>query len=223
MVAHVAQHSNNQGFTLVEVLVATAIFMVIAVAANIGVQQALAVKTTTADVYSKQMELYTALTVLTNDFSQLAPRMVRNTFGQSVAAFKLGGGSLVEFTRFGVADLGLGLSFPYQRVGYSLSKKTLYRYTWPAADNIRGAKVVEVAILNNVIAASVKPFGVAAKDISSDNLEQSQQPTFTGNKLPYGVLWELNIKGIGKIERKIYAVSPLQPLARNTLQPEGTQ
>lgn len=126
-----------RGFTLVEVLVAVAIFTVIGVLAYGGYSNS-ALQAEIARGQMKRLEeLQTTIRLFTQDFEQLAPRPVRDVLGQSrlpALSADRRAESLVTLTRAGWSNpAGLQRS-TLQRVQYLLEEGTLRREHWLVLD-----------------------------------------------------------------------------------------
>lgn len=75
------KHPRMRGFTLVELLVAVAIFAVIAALAYGGLDSVIHQRTRTREVMHRLRTLQLAITIMTDDLSQIEPRPVRDPLG----------------------------------------------------------------------------------------------------------------------------------------------
>lgn len=140
-------------FTLVEVMVAVAIFGVLAALAYGTLSRTLL----SADMLTVRMERLAAIqrTVryLVDDFMQLAPRPVRDELGDNLVPtlrtdFETS--YALELTRGGwnnPAGLPRGT---LQRVAYRLEDGELIRYYWPVLDRTLGNEPIAQALLDGV-------------------------------------------------------------------------
>lgn len=149
---------SEAGFTLVELLVALAIFAMISVAGvtllRSGSDTQIAVKNRLED-YSRINRLYNALE---GDLAQAVVRPFRDEAGAPVPAFTEGDaaapGALFGFVRAGWSNYDEAPRAGLQRVAYTFEGGTLKRLGWPMLD---GAVPSDAAILmQDVTAASVK-------------------------------------------------------------------
>ncbi|HEV7234140.1 MAG TPA: type II secretion system minor pseudopilin GspJ [Sphingorhabdus sp.] len=150
---------SQAGFTLVELLVALAIFALISVAGvtllRSGSDTQIAVKER-LDGLSRANRLTNALE---SDLAQSVARPVRDAAGQAVPAFIAGDASgvpglLFGFVRAGWSNFDDTPRAGLQRVAYSLDGRALKRIGWPMLD---GAAAGDAAtILDNVSAAEVR-------------------------------------------------------------------
>lgn len=117
----------SHGFTLLELLIAMAIFAVVATLAHGGLQALIRSHEATDRATLDLQELRRAWLLLEADLAQSIPRPARDPGGTLRPAFILTGERL-EFTRT-VEDARV-----LQRVEYRLQGAELYRYEWPVGD-----------------------------------------------------------------------------------------
>lgn len=129
-----------RGFTLLEVVVAVAIFAVVAALAWGGLDRITRAKQV-IDAQSRQfMALQQAIGQLERDFRQAAPRPVRDASGLELPAL-LGGVDDVELTRF-VGAGGWDRQAPaLERVGWRCEADRLQRLHWVVLDRTAGTQV----------------------------------------------------------------------------------
>jgi len=138
------------GFTLLEVLVAMAIFAVVSVVAYSGLQSAIQASQRAGAASTRLAELQRGYSVLAGDFGQLAPRSIRNAFGDREPALLTEVGE-VRMTRAGRANPLAATRSEFQRVGYRLSAEgELLRLAWPALDQPIDGQPSEAVVLRGV-------------------------------------------------------------------------
>lgn len=127
-------NKKNQGFTLLEILIALFIFTIVAtLLANI-LHQMITVESRTEERASHLRELQTALLIFSRDVEQAINRPIRNAGGIEEPAF-IGTSRDVTFTRTGVANpAGDALQSSLQRVEYFKESGNFFRKTWAALD-----------------------------------------------------------------------------------------
>ncbi len=148
------QSASEAGFTLVELLVALAIFAMISVAGvtllRSGSDTQIAVKKRLED-YSRSNRLYNTME---GDLAQAVMRPVRDQAGGSVPAFTEGDttvpGALFGFVRAGWSNYDEAPRAGLQRVAYTLEGDALKRVSWPMLD---GAEPSDVATLVENVSA----------------------------------------------------------------------
>lgn len=150
--------TSEAGFTLVELLVALAIFALISVAGvtllRSGSHTQIAVKNR-LEQYSRTNRLYNAME---GDLAQAVVRPVRDQAGAPVPAFTEGDatapGALFSFVRAGWSNYDEAPRAGLQRIAYALDGGALKRLSWPMLD---GAEASDAATLvENVSAAQLQ-------------------------------------------------------------------
>ena len=126
------------GFTLLELLVALAIFAVLSVLAYGGVRHLLSFEDGLAQSTRRFDRLQFAVVLLEQDLRNAVPRTVRDALGEREPALRAGlRGELLTLTRrapaLGTAAAGPGL----RRVRYRLEHGDLYRDVWEQLDRDR--------------------------------------------------------------------------------------
>lgn len=152
------ESAREAGFTLVELLVALAIFALMSVAGvallRSGSDTQLAVKSRLEDL-SRASLLYN---LLEGDLAQAVARPFRDTAGQPMPAFSQGGsglpGQLFGLVRAGWSNFDDAPRAGLQHVAYVLDGKMLKRVSWPMLD---GAGPGEAAtMIENVTSARLR-------------------------------------------------------------------
>lgn len=142
-----------RGFTLLEVLIAVAVFAVVGVMAYGGLQAVLAQQAIARDNADRFRELQFAVQQVSRDLLQLNPRPVREPLGDGYRAALYSdprGEVLLEFTRGGWTNpLGQPRA-AVQRVSYVLEEDLLLRRHWFVPDQTLGAEPVEREVLDGV-------------------------------------------------------------------------
>jgi general secretion pathway protein J len=151
--------ARQHGFTLLEVLVAIAIFAFVGVMALSGYTQ-LQKQTEYQQLRLERIrEIQRAVQTLAQDFTQLEPRAIREPLGdQRVPAVVAGEGIeyKVEFTRAGWSNTA-GLARPtLQRVAYRLDQDGLWRDYWRVLDRTQASEPVRYKLLTGVRAVSFR-------------------------------------------------------------------
>jgi len=194
--------ASEAGFTLVELLVALAIFALISVAGvtllRSGSDTQIAVKNRLEDL-SRTNRLSNALE---SDLAQAVARPVRDAAGQPVPAFTQSDSAtpdaLFGFVRGGWSNFDEAPRAGLQRVAYVLDGKALKRVGWPMLD---GAASGEAATLVDDVSAADVRFRDEAGEWRSD------WTATDANALPRAV--ELRLTVDGKPEQKmLFLVGP---------------
>lgn len=207
------------GFTLLELLIAMAIFAIVSMLAYGGLRSVQKTSEGVREAGAKLAELQTGFLVLGRDIEQSIDRPIRDAFGQAQPAF-VGArgevGEFLEFTRGGWRNPAGFARSHLQRVGYALQDDKLVRLTWSALDRSYGAEPQE-----RVLIAGVK--SVTARYLDQDRQWQDQWPKLqTGDAapatLPIAVEVTLDVDGWGIVQR-LYRVAGEAPPQINTAAP----
>ena len=128
-------YSKQQGFTLLEILIALAIFAVMSMMAYAGLAAILDARASTVPRAQQLAQLQTTLYLLNEDLSQVIKRPIRDQLGSSEPAFSIGrGNEILVFTRTVPSWLANSSETNLLRVSYSLEKEALYRRVWTIPD-----------------------------------------------------------------------------------------
>lgn len=126
----------QRGFTLLELLVAIALFALVSVMAYRGLDSILVASERIELQATRLTELQKGMSFLLRDMEQVVARPVRDRFGDRQAALRSDdvGDLRLQFTRGGVPNpVGLTRS-QLQRIGYALEDDELIRLSWPQLD-----------------------------------------------------------------------------------------
>ncbi len=193
------------GFTLLELLVAIAIFALL----GVGSYRLLASTIQTRDVAREHdaslLRIQKAFTVLSRDLTQVVGRPVRNDFGDSEGALILKNNTL-EFSRQGWPNpLHLPRS-EMQRIRYELNAKgELWRMSWSQLDRERNMQPQRSLVLEHVDNLQVKVMESSGQLDAEWPLLQSRDQTQTGDaalaELPFAVEIVVGLKPWGDVRR----------------------
>jgi general secretion pathway protein J len=138
----------QRGFTLLELLVALAIFALVSVMAYGGLASVLDQQFATDEIAGQLARLQKTYLLLQRDFEQLVPRPVRDEYGDTQAP--LLGDSQLQFTRGGWSNPAGHPRSSLRRVAYRLEDQELTRYAWSVLDRAQNSEPLEQPLLDGV-------------------------------------------------------------------------
>jgi general secretion pathway protein J len=211
--------SSDKGFTLLELLVAVAIFALL----GVGSYRLLATTIATRDAAQKHdaalMQLQKAMTTLNRDISQAIGRPVRNEYGDAVAALILKNNSL-DLTRTGWPNPLQQARSQLQRIHYELNAKgELVRLSWSQLDRERGAKPQQSILLKNIDTMQIKVYSANGGLVQEWPAFQSQATNNATalSELPRAIEIVVNVKPWGEI-RRYFRLSQALEASKNVTQ-----
>jgi len=137
-----------EGFTLLELLVALAIFGLLAAMSYSGLQAVLEQQSYTEQAAARLGELQKLYLVMQRDIEQIVPRTVRDEFGD--AQQPLVGGDALQLTRGGWRNPAGRQRSTLQRVGYAFDDEQLVRYSWSVLDRAQDSEPLEQPLIEDV-------------------------------------------------------------------------
>lgn len=198
------------GFTLLEVLIAIAIFAIVGVLAMSGYNQLVMQRERAAETMARIRSVQRTVVRLTQDFSQLEPRPIRDATAsvvQPALSFNTTGTYVVEFTHSSWTNpAGVNRS-TLQRVGYRLTDGKLYRDYWTVLDRTLSNLPVQTQLLEKVTALTLR-------FMDSNHQWQTSWPASSGTSgtgitntqpraLPLAVEITLTLQDWGDIKRVV--------------------
>lgn len=142
----------STGFTLLELLVALAVFSMVALMAYSGLRSVLQSKQVTEQRAERLQHLQNAMLLLERDISQFVPRGIRDDYGDKQPALRSAdyGSILLEFTHAGWRNpTGMARS-TLQRVAYGIEEESLLRFSWAVLDRAQESTPYKVVLLDKV-------------------------------------------------------------------------
>jgi general secretion pathway protein J len=142
-----------RAFTLIEVLVALAIFAILAALAYGALGQTLASAELLNDRMDRLQALQRTMRVLSEDFLQLSPRPVRDELGDNPRAALDTGfqtGFAIELTHGGWSTPLVLPRGTLQRTAYRIEENELIRYHWRVLDRTFSNEPIGVTLLDGV-------------------------------------------------------------------------
>lgn len=197
----------ERGFTLLELLVAIAVFAVMSAIAYGGLRAVLDARSHASLAAERLAELQLALAILGRDVEQAINRPIRDEFGDREPALE-GTEETLELTRGGWRNpAGLARS-ELQRVAWGLTEDALERRTWDVLDRTQGSTPRAQSLLSGVEELSFR-----YRDASGQWQPYWPLATVSGpeaSALPTGVEVRLETAQWGEITRLFRVVPGLE-------------
>ena len=193
----------NHGFTLLELLVAVAIFAVVATLAWGGLDAIVRSRRVLDDEAAQLAKLQRALGRFDRDLTAALPRPIRNERGQVEPALA---GDAQRFDVSTVAAAGGTVMTPtLQRVSWHCADGQLRRTHWAAPDRTFATAKQEQVLLDKVADCRLR---YLAQD--GTRSERWPLPEMPANVLPRGVEFGFHLEGHGEFLRVIELVQPAE-------------
>ena len=185
----------SSGFTLLEMIVAVAIFAVMAAIAYTGLNHTIKVGNQVSESNLRLSELQFALSYFSRDWLQVSSRKVRNQYGDEENNIIIADNS-VSFTRGGWTNILQRKRSNLQRVQYLLVDNKLVRRHWLSLDQGIGEEPLESVLLHNVNALEVQFVDASEKAIDAwpDSLVRDERQ-------PIALKFGVEISQLGKTWR----------------------
>ena len=196
----------QRGFTLLELLVAIAIFAIVGVLALTGYTQLQQQSEYQARRLERVREVQRAVQTITQDLTQIEPRPIREPIGDQHVPAVVAGDAVehkIEFTRAGWMNTA-GLPRPtLQRVGYRLDQDGLWRDHWRVLDRTQAAEPVRVNLLRGVRAVTFRFMSPAREWVDRWPLLEGLAPAEQLRARPVAVEVTLELEDWGVIRRLV--------------------
>ncbi len=212
---------SNNGFTLIEVLIAMAITAFVAVVGYTSLTTVITGVESLRQETTRLEDINRAFQVLGRDLQQFAARSVYDEFGSRLPSMEGGvlAAQTLSFTRTGWHNsVGLPRS-ALQRVAYYVEEEQLVRASWPVLDRTGAVEPSELPLLENIETFEVRFLGsLDVLEVSRDSeidrrywqenwISDVSRPE-TLVEPPIAVEIRLSIPQWGELER-VYVLPPL--------------
>lgn len=189
------------GFTLLELLIAMAIFSLISIMSFSGLNHVLFNKEIVDKELQRLSDIQRSMLNLARDIEQTALRPVRDELGGKKAALTGGqniDSTILELTRNGWRNPALQKRSQLQRVAYSFEDNQLIRLYWYHLDHLQTDEPVQRVLLTDVENIQIRYLDKDWND-TWPKLDVNQNSATT--TLPRAIEITLELKDWGKITR----------------------
>jgi general secretion pathway protein J len=197
----------SKGFTLLEILVAMAIFTLIGIASTGVLTSVIDSDKLSSERFEQLQKLQRAMMTVERDVLQAVSRSVR-VDGEESDWVMLGGEYILESDHDGVVFVHGGWHNPQfrlprstlQRVGYRVQERKLQRVYSNYVDNIIGFEPKVAVLLDNIDDFQVYYASGSSEDGDSDEINWEDE--YEDNSLPKAVAIEITSQDFGVIRRE---------------------
>jgi len=198
-------NKQNEGFTLIEILVAMAIFTIIGLASTGVLTSVINSDQLSSERFEKLEQLQRAMLTIERDILQIVPRAVRIN-GEPVSAVISGGEDVFDSDADGLGFVRIGWHNPQmllprstlQAVGYRIQEQQLQRLYGNYVDNVIGYEPKVKILLSGI-----EDFQVSfLTDVEQLEKPQEWEETYSSTTLPIAVSITIVSKTFGEIRRE---------------------
>jgi general secretion pathway protein J len=186
-----------QGFTLIEMVIAVAIFAVMMVIAFPGLTHIAKVGDQVGQANSRLSELQFALTYLNRDWTQVSSRKILDQYGDEKSHIVIEDNS-ISFTHSGWSNLLQQKRSELQRVQYLVKENQLIRQYWVSLDQVPAEEPVSTVLIDDV-----EFFAIFFIDSAEQPIEQWPLAVQDQQRVdkPIALKVEIDVSQFGKVHR----------------------
>ncbi len=189
----------NRGFTLLEMLIAIAIFAMIGLAANAVLSTVIKNDEVTKEFSTKLRAIQQGFGALERDLGQMVARTPRLLEGGRGSTVFQTGSDILDSESEALVFFRLGWLNPdgilprgsIQSVAYVVIDGAIERWYYPYPEPEFGAEPIKTIVMRDVISVQYSFF-----------IEDKWEKEVDGSKLPKAIAIEIELEGLGKIQRK---------------------
>ena len=188
--------ANERGFTLIEILVALAVFAVVGLISSQLMSQTIRSNELLAGRSAQLADIHRAIQIIERDALQMSTRGIRDQYGDPQGFLIIGTEGAIEFTRNGWRNpLGLPRS-EVQRVGYLLQDNKLLRAYWPVLDRAQDTEPAYQTLLEDI-----ERLEFYALDNSGNEHTYWPQPGLPSDIKLMAIIMRVELPTFGVVER----------------------
>lgn len=140
----------QNGFTLLEIMVALFIFAIVATISLIGMKNVIETQQIIETHVAIMNKMQLAMIIMQRDFSQVIDRTITDQNNQQQPSL-MGNNTYIEFTRSGyVNPMAFADRSEMQRVAYFIKNNQLIRMSWAELDRTQNTPAIQKVLLDNV-------------------------------------------------------------------------
>ena len=196
----------QQGFTLLELMIASIIFAIMAIMAYGGLDNVMGNSEASQQALDRLKQAQHTVTILNRDLNQLVQRSIRDNYGTTQPYLMAGTDvdNLVEFTRSGRVNPGRLIRSSLQRVAYRFDEDKLVRLQWPQLDRSQEMEAKQSVLIDELEQVTIR-------FLDQNNQWQEQWPPLNAQAAsgtvsgPVAIEVILKLKDWGDI-RRLYEV-----------------
>lgn len=187
------------GFTLLEMLIAIAIFAMLGIAANSVLSTVMKNDEVTKEFADRLKSLQQGFGALERDLGQMVARTPRSFDGSRSSQFFQVGDNILDSDTEALMFYRLGWLNPdgmlprgsLQSVAYVVQNGRLERWYYPYPEPISGAEPLKSMVIDHVISIEYSFY-----------IDGKWQKEADGTVMPRGIAMEIELEGLGKIQRR---------------------
>jgi len=187
--------ARNQGFTLLEMVIAVSIFALMGVIAFGGLGQMTRTGQAVADANDRLSDLQFAVVYFNREWIQVSPRKIRNQFGDEEPNIIIDD-NVITFTRSGWSNILGHRRSTLQRVQYLLLDNKFVRRHWRSLDQGIAEQPIQTVLLENV-----ESLEVVFQNSLGKSIEEWPLGTGSDKGEPIMLMFRLELPDMGEITR----------------------
>lgn len=200
------RNSHHQGFTLLEMLIAIAIFAMIGLASNTVLHTVMLNDESTRDFSVKLKAMQQGFGMVERDFNQMVPRTPRLMEGGRGSTVFQTGSDILDSESEAIVFFRLGWLNPdgllprgtLQSVAYVVKEGNLERWYYPYPEPVMGAEPIKTVIMKKVISVEYSFF-----------IDGKWERKVEATELPQAISMQIEFEDLGKVVRKFLLVDAM--------------
>ncbi|MGX9461402.1 type II secretion system minor pseudopilin GspJ [Shewanella sp. A14] len=187
------------GFTLLEMLIAIAIFAMLGIAANSVLSTVMKNDEVTKAFADRLKSLQQGFGAIERDLGQMVARSPRSFEGERGSRFFQAGDNILDSETEALVFYRLGWLNPdgmlprgsLQSVAYVVQNGRLERWYFPYPEPVSGAEPLKSVVIEHVLSIEYSFY-----------MDDKWQKQVDGTVMPKGIAMEIELEGLGKIQRR---------------------